>query len=571
MISIVCCVVRALPAGTAMKRQSPLCRPAIGAPCWWPAACGASLAWSRSSIAWPAAGGTGPPTAADRAFTDRVFALVANRLEVPGSEHGLAGWLETGFVCDRRGRRYVPQWRDDAERRASRSPRVRVAFAQLQRWYRTLDRLVALKPDIERALFLHLRDLFSLKVDLVLYDLTSTYFEGRGPAGRGAHGYSRDGKPRHRQVLVGLVMVDGWPIAHHLFAGNCRDSATVPEVLKDLEARFGLSRLVFIGDRGMISKANLALLRAHKQGYILGLGRRRSKTAAAAIAAAEGPWQLCPCGIAAGEAAQPQKTEVQEVVRGPGKPRVCVVRSQERQAFEQGQRQKSMDRVRADLLALQKRVADGRLTAPEKIGAAAGRILAKNHGKRYFDWDLAEGAFGFFEHPTAYPREIKGEGKYVLQSEAIDRPAVDIVQLYKSLTDVERAFSSLKDVLDMRPIYHQTDPRVEAHIFIAALAFLLHRALEKKLKAAGMDISADHALRALKTIRTVDIKIDRQKTKRCVTQGSPIWPPASSRPSVSLTETRPPRQSKANSSCSDNHDIRSNNINGLSSKMLNMG
>ena len=138
----------------------------------------------------------------------------------------MAGWLETSFVCDRHGRQWRPEWRDEAERRASATPRVRVGFRQLQRWYRTLDQLLVLKPTIEKELFLRLRDLFSLKVDLVLYDLTSTYFEGHGPARLGAHGYSRDGKPRQRQVLVGLVMVDGWPIAHHVFAGNDRDAST---------------------------------------------------------------------------------------------------------------------------------------------------------------------------------------------------------------------------------------------------------------------------------------------------------------------------------------------------------
>ena len=97
----------------------------------------------------------------------------------------------------------------------------------------TLDQLYAGKPQIERELFLRLRDLFSLKADLVFYDVTSTYFEGHGPPGLGRHGYSRDGKPRDRQVLVGQVMVDGWPIAHHVFAGNWRDAATVPAVLRD--------------------------------------------------------------------------------------------------------------------------------------------------------------------------------------------------------------------------------------------------------------------------------------------------------------------------------------------------
>ena len=172
-------------------------------------------------------------------------------------------------MCDRHGRRWLADWRGDAERLGSKAPRVRVSFRQLQRWYRSLDQLLALKPKIEQELFFRLRDLFSLEVDLVLYDLTSTYFEGQGPPELARNGHSRDQKPRNRQVLVGLVMVDGWPIAHHVFAGNGRDAMTVPAVLDDLDERFGLARVVFVGDRGMVTAANLALLRQRGQGYIV--------------------------------------------------------------------------------------------------------------------------------------------------------------------------------------------------------------------------------------------------------------------------------------------------------------
>ena len=454
------------------------------------------------------------------ALADRVLALVANRLEAPGSEHGLAGWLETSFVCDRHGRQWRPEWRDEAERRASATPRVRVGFRQLQRCYRTLDQLLVLKPTIEKELFLRLRDLFSLKVDLVLYDLTSTYFEGHGPARLGAHGYSRDGKPRQRQVLVGLVMVDGWPIAHHVFAGNDRDASTVPSVLADLEQRFGLDRLVFVGDRGMITRDNLALLRAHGQGYILGRNRRRSPEVAGYIASATGPWHQCPLAINGAEKKDPPKTLVCEVECDAPGTRILVVHSDERLAFEKAEREKAMAKVARQLEALARRVAQGRLKAAHKVGAAAGRILARNHGQRYWDWSYEDGVFRYFEHPLNFERELAGEGKYVIQCEGVSLSAVDIVRLYKELSEVERGFRNLKDVIDMRPIYHQTDERVQAHIFVAALAFLLHRALEKKLKAAGIELSATEALGALKTIRVVDIDLGNGETKRCVTPGS---------------------------------------------------
>ena len=398
---------------------------------------------------------------------------------------------------------------------------MRVEARQLQHWYRSLDQLLALKAQIEHALFLTLRDLFSLRVDLVFYDLTSTYFEGEGPPALGAHGHSRDGKPRNRQVLVGVVMIDGWPIAHHVFAGNRRDAKTVPQVLRDLEQRFGLRRIVFVGDRGMVTSDNLDDLRAHGHGYIVGRNRRRSGEVFDYIQSATGPWIECPAGITAREKSSAPKTLVQEVTSQQPGVRVFVVRSDERLAYERAQRLKAMDRVRARLEKLAQRVAKGQLKAAEKIGAAAARILARNHGHRYYDWSCADGVFRFFEHPVHFTREQAYEGKYVIQSEEADLSAFDAVRLYKDLTDVERAFANLKDVIDLRPIYHRTDARVEAHIFVAALAFLLHRAIEKKLKAARLDLSATEALTALKSVRVVDIDLGDGTTKRSVTPGTP--------------------------------------------------
>src|SRR5262249_8571842 len=175
-------------------------------------------------------------------YAVRAFVLIANRLVRPSSEHGLARWLETDFVCDRQGRRFGPRW--------AWKGRVQVHFQQLQAWYRTLDRLVAAKSAIEVSLYQRLRDLFSLQPDLVLYDITSTYFEGHGPAGLAKYGYSRDGQAQNVQVVVGLVMVAGWPIAHHVWAGNRVDGTTVQEVIRDLVQRFAFRRLLFVGDRG---------------------------------------------------------------------------------------------------------------------------------------------------------------------------------------------------------------------------------------------------------------------------------------------------------------------------------
>lgn len=453
--------------------------------------------------------------------SDRVLALVANRLCAPSSEHGLARWLETDFVCDRDGRRYVPQWRDDQERKRSKSPRVRVDPRQLQRWYRTLDALIAHKETIEKDLYCQLRTLFSLKLDLVLYDLTSTYFEGQGPP-KATHGHSRDKRPRNRQVLVGMVMVDGWPLAHHVFEGNKKDETTVNSVITDLEQRFGLKRIIFVGDRGMVTVANLDRIKKEGHGYVIGLKRRRSQKAHQYIEqTTQGQWMPCPCGITASEKNPSPRTQVQEVADDEPGVRVFVVDSEERKAFERAQRLKAMQRTREALERLQGRVETGKLKDPAKVGAAAARALSRYHGYRYFDWEYKDGTFRFFDHPTNLPRECAYEGKYLIQTEELNLSPTEAVTIYKQLGDVERAFRELKDVIDLRPVFHQTDHRVDAHIFVAALAFLLHRALDKKLKAAQLDFSASEALRALRTVRVVDLHLADGSLRRIVTRGSP--------------------------------------------------
>ena len=452
--------------------------------------------------------------------TDRALALVANRLCEPTSEHGIARWLETDYVCNRRGVRWLPEWREDAERLASKRPRVRVKDRQLRQWYGTLDRLVHNKERIEKELFLSLRNLFSLRADLVFYDLTSTYFEGHGPAGLADHGHSRDDKPRNRQILVGQVMIDGWPIAHHVFEGNKRDSTTVEGVLKDIEKRFGLRRVVFVGDRGMVTSDNIELLRSKDHGYLVGLNRRRRPEVMDYIRAARGPWLECPMGITVREKTDPPKTLVQEVASGKAGIRVFVVHSDERLQYERGEREKAMLKVRSELEALQQRVAQGRLKAAEKIGASAARILARNHGTRYYDWRLQDGKFEYFEHPVNLAQEKQIEGKYLIQTEEPNFSALDAVAIYKELSEVERAFRGLKDVIEMRPVYHQKPHRVKAHVFVASLAFLLNRALEKKLKSAQIDISSEEAWQLLKTVRVVEIDLGDGKQKQSVTHGS---------------------------------------------------
>src|SRR5438270_9295957 len=280
-------------------------------------------------------------------FADRAFVLVANRLIAPASEHGLAGWLETDFVCDRKGRRFLPHWH--------RRRRVRVHSRQLDAWYRTLGQLLAAKDRIEVALYHRLRDLFSLKPDLVLYDITSTYFEGAGPHEFAKHGYSRDGKSQNVQVIVGVVMVAGWPIAHHVWEGNRVDHSTVQEVISDLRKRFEFGRVVFVVDRGMVTDENIESIIKDHHGFLVGIKRRRNPQLDAWLAAVDDTkWIDCPGGINAQERkTHPLRTRAQEVPSGDPALRVFVIDSDQRRGYEQTKREQAMERAREKLKKFQ--------------------------------------------------------------------------------------------------------------------------------------------------------------------------------------------------------------------------
>src|SRR5271157_1764131 len=464
-------------------------------------------------------------------YTDRVFVLLANRLVRPASEHGLARWLETDFVCDRQGRRFVPHWHQHG--------RVQVHPRQLDAWYRTLDRLVKVKDKIEVALYQRLRDLFSLQPDLILFDITSTYFEGHGPEGFARHGYSRDGKAHNVQVVVGLVMVGGWPIAHYVWPGNRLDVTTVREVVADLTKRFAFARIVLVGDRGMVSVANLDALTGDKHGYLVGLKRRRNAQLDAWLQQLdESAWQDCPGGITAREKKdKPPRTRVQEVQTNDATQRVFVIDSDERRQYEQSKRTQALERTRRRLLSVQNRVAKGTLTDPSAIGAAAERALRPHQGYRYFGWEIRAGAFVFFEQPVHLEREKRLEGRYVIATSERTMTALDAVAWYKQLTEVERSFRRMKDVLGVRPLYHRVEARVRGHIFVAALALLLQTLLQRRLDEAGVALSAEQALQALETIRHVRFQV-HDETRSGISAKNPRARQVLN--ALKITELRPP-------------------------------
>ena len=401
--------------------------------------------------------------------------------------------------------------------------RVRVHSTRLEAWYRTLDRLYRAKERIEVALYHRLRDLFSFRPDLVLYDITSTYFEGTGPEEVAKHGHSRDGKPHNIQVVVGVVMVAGWPIAHHVWPGNRMDHTTVQDVVRDLNTRFGFGRIVFVGDRGMVTAENLEALKRAEHGFVVGLNRRRNPKLRGWLARLDATkWTDCPVGINAQERkADPPRTRAQEVASDDPDMRVFIVESDERREYEQAMRQRSMERTRRLLEKLTTRVRAGRLKSRDKIVRAAERILSKNHGARYYSYTIsAEGALTFSECES-FEQEKQIEGKYVIATSEKSMGILDAIALYKDLANVEAAYRQLKDVLSMRPIYHQVEPRVKAHIFVATLALLIRRLLHQRLREANIDSSPCRAIEALSSVRHVTFRRDGQEPRSGISAGSP--------------------------------------------------
>jgi transposase len=211
---------------------------------------------------------------------------------------------------------------------------------------------------------------------------------------------------------------------------------------------------------------------------------------------------------------------VQEVRSGQKGVRAFVIDSDERREYEQRMRSRSMERAREALEKLQKRVEAGKLKEEAKIGASAQRAMAAHHGGRYYQWGLEDGRFVFQENTQRLEDEKRLEGKYLIGTTEADLSAMDAVRMYKELSDVERGFRSLKDVIQMRPIYHHVAPRVKAHIFVAALGLLLMRLVERALKDAQLDLSAAEAMRALHTVRVVTFHLPGQPPRQGVSQGS---------------------------------------------------
>jgi len=360
-------------------------------------------------------------------------------------------------------------------------------------------------------LYLRVRDMFHLRVDVVFYDLTSTYFEGAGARRLGKRGYSRDGHPQDKQILIGLILCHGLPIAHYVFEGNRPDITTVEEVAKDLKRRFQIGRFVFVGDRGMVSRKIIEFLEKEEIDYIVALRRRQClETARAIELEVDDTWQEVGC-VRAREVVESGDTFIEQewgLASNEGR-RLVVCYNQERAGQEREKRGRKMERVRPGLEALAALVNSGKLKNPREIAERATRILSRHNGSRYFDWRLDEGRFQFSEDQRKIAYEEKLDGKFILLSRTRRYwlSTCQVVEAYKDLWEIEWAFRDLKSFIQVRPIRHSKEARVRGHVQICVWALLIQRVLQKKLDEAEVSMSSRMALQSLRTIKAVETKV----------------------------------------------------------------
>lgn len=395
------------------------------------------------------------------------------------------------------------------------------------RLYRLLDHLVWHKSDIEHHLRKRLGELFAIDYDLLLYDVTSTYFEGLAPHNEMARrGHSRDKRADCLQVCIALVVTrEGMPLGYEVFDGNTTDVTTVKTIVGTMETRYGLANRIWVMDRGMRSKGNVQWLQETGRRYLVGAPRSILARFAEQVASPQ-DWQSVHDSVEVKLCTEPDNPK--EVF--------LVCRSTQRQVKEKAMHARFSTRIEAAL----KRLA-GRIERSQKpidrgqVERQVGRLLQRNShaAKRYqirfetatdkpagvqLQWSIDPSWEDWAEH---------SEGVYVLQTNILDWSPEALWKTYIQLTEAESAFRIHKSDLSLRPIWHQRADRVQAHILVCFLAYVLWKTLEQWQARAKLGNSPRFLLDQLREIHSVDVALPladdphKEVKIRCVVRPEP--------------------------------------------------
>ena len=381
------------------------------------------------------------------------------------------------------------------------------------RLYRALDRLLPHQQALETHLKERLGALFDLDYELLLYDVTSTYFEGQAEGnGLARRGYSRDHRGDCKQVCIGLVVTrDGVPLGYEVFAGNRTDVTTVEEIVTTMERRYGQARRVWVMDRGMASAETIAWLRGSQRRYLIGASKSELKKFAGPLADRR-DWRQVRDGVEAKVCAGPDGSET-----------FLLVRSTERQQKEQAMHARFCERIETALASLQRRIE--RAQKPIDRGAAErqiGRLLGRNSraAARYAirlvdDQILPAGLRLEWSRRAEWDDWSRhSEGCYVLRTNLRDWSSEALWRTYIQLSEAEAAFRITKSELSIRPIWHQREDRVLAHILVCFLAYVLWKTLEQWQSRAGLGNSPRTLLQELAAITSTDVILPTASTGR---------------------------------------------------------
>jgi transposase len=379
---------------------------------------------------------------------------------------------------------------------------VDFAVAGKDRLYRCLDRILRHKDALCQHLAQRWKTLFDTSFDVLLYDLTSTYFEGLcEQIPKAKHGYSRDGRGDCRQVVIALVITpEGLPLAYEVLAGNTADKTTLRQFLARIEQRYGKARRTWIMDRGIPTEATLREMRAAGTQYLV--GTPKSMLGKLDQSFADQPWQ--------------QVHEAMEVKMTQHEGEFYVLaHSDARQLKEKAMRRRRFKLYARGLHALRRRCRQGRrsrLSRDTLLGRLA--VLKKDAGRMAAA--LIVGVPDEGQRPTpknfsyqldhdTYQQALDRDGSYILRSNAIHQEATTMWSMYMQLVAIESAFKSMKSDLAIRPIWHHVQGRVEAHIFVAFMGYCLLATLRQHLQPLAPGLSPKAVLEQLASIQMLEV------------------------------------------------------------------
>ena len=373
------------------------------------------------------------------------------------------------------------------------------SLAQKDNLYRCLDKLLAHR----NALFQHLRarweDLFGVQFEVLLYDLTSTYFESDPPFPEGdkrRYGYSRDKRSDCVQVVIALVVTpEGFPLAYEVMPGNTSDRTTLRGFLKRIEELYGKAERIWVMDRGIPTEEVLEEMRQGEPPVHYLVGTPKGSLSKHEAALLEQPWQVVREGVQV--KLLPQKDEL--LVLAQSNDRVNKERSMRRRQLKQLVKRlkelKDMDLSRDDLLL--------KLGGAKSQYPAAWRLVRLRLPEQ--SEPVNEQTFGFELRRDKLRQVRRREGRYLLRSNLSGQDPAKLWQFYVQLTQVEAAFKDLKDDLSLRPIFHQLEHRIEAHIFVAFLAYCLHVSLRARLRILAPGLTPRSMLEKFAAMQMLDV------------------------------------------------------------------